>query len=175
MVDSEKVFPNLNREMTNKFFERLFFPNIEEIIIYIMTVVGDTFLTLVAFSLSAVALFGYCLYIAYFKSNKDNEIRLLKWLTNVLTITDISTAITSVAMIIYNYDYDNYEGGFVPFWKILKIYIDSEGKTMADSDMSWNFKSKYLAISLMCKVFVTMVLHFFHLLLVKHHHQSQEH
>ena len=101
MRNNEEVFPNLDPGMTNKYFERLFFPNIKEILIYIMTVIGDTFLTLVAFSLSTVALFGYCLYIAYFKSNKDNEIRLLNCLTSVLAINYISTTITSVATIVY--------------------------------------------------------------------------
>lgn len=182
MIDIEEVFPNLDQGTNNKFIERFFLPTIEEMQIFILTVFGDTFITIASFSLSAVALFGYCLYIVYFKSNNENEKRLLNWLTYVLTITDISTTITSVAMIIYNYDYDNYEGWFVPFWKILKIYIDSEVNTSSAqfligsaSDISWNFKSKYLAISLVCKIFVTMVLHFFHLLLVKHHQQGQEH
>ena len=97
-----EIFPNLDPEITNKFIERLFFPHIEDILIYIVTKIGDTFLTLLAVSLSAVALCGYCLYIAYFKSNRDNELRLLNCLTSVLAINYVSTTITSVATIVYH-------------------------------------------------------------------------
>ena len=149
--------------------KRLFLPTIEEILIFIMTVIGDTFITIITFSTSALALFGYCLYIAFCKSNKESEIRLLNYLTSVLAINDISTTITSMAMIVYNY---NQDGMFWFFGKIIRIYSDSEVKTSPDSGMSMNFPSKYLAISLVSKVFVTMLLHFPHLLLVKHHHQQ---
>ena len=169
MIDNGEVFPNLDPEMTNRFLDKLFLPTIEEMLIFIMTVIGDIFITIVTFSTSAVALFGYCFYIAYRKRHKENETRLLNYLTSVLAINDISTTITSMATIVYNY---NQEGRFWLFGKIIRIYSDSKVNTSTASDMSMNFPSKYLVISLMCKVFLTMMLHFLHLLLVKHHHQQ---
>ena len=166
MRNNEEVFPNLDPGMTNKYFERLFFPNIKEILIYIMTVIGDTFLTLVAFSLSTVALFGYCLYIAYFKSNKDNEIRLLNCLTSVLAINYISTTITSVATIVYyNQGIKYNDDRFGDFWKIMRIYSGVNtslvfGELTLASILNLNFPSTYLVISLMWKVSWTMVLNF---------------
>ena len=161
------MFQNLNPAMTKMFIERLFFPNIEDIVIYVIMVLGDTFLILLAFSLSVVALLGFCLYIAYFKSNGDNQIRLQNCLTSVLAINYISTTITSVATIVYhNHGIKYPDTRFGDIWKIMRIYSGVNtslvfGELTFSSILNTYFPSTYLTLSLVSwKVSRTMVFNF---------------
>lgn len=162
-----EMFPNLNPEMTKMFIERFFFPNIEDVVIYVIMVIGEAFLTLLAFSLSAVALLGFCLYIAYFKSNGENQIRLQNCLTSVLAINYISTTITSVATIVYhNHGIKYPDTRFGDIWKIMRIYSGVNtslvfGELTLASILNTYFPSTYLTISLVSwKVSWTMLLNF---------------
>ena len=162
-----ELFQNLNPEMTKMFIERLFFPNTEDIVIYVIMVIGNSFLTLLAFSLSAVALLGFCLYIAYFKSNGDNQIRLQNCLTSVLAINYISTTLTSVATIVYhNHGIKYPDTRFGDIWKIMRIYSGVNtslvfGELTLASILNNYFPSIYLTISLVSwKVSRTMMLNF---------------